>query len=165
MTTTIALRSLFDDLASDKFYQNAIGFDHIFDSLSSAARSASSQTTYPPHNLRQINDNEYVIEFAVAGFRPEDLDISVEKQVLTITGQRPDTTEIQTYLHRGLAFRSFTKQIPLAEHIEVRDAHLEHGVLSVSVVRVLPEKDRKRQITIGTTVSKIETHATPAPPS
>lgn len=165
MTTTLALRSLFDDLASDKFYQNAIGFDYMFDSLSSAARSASSQTTYPPHNLRQLDENEYVIEFAVAGFRPEDLEVSVEKRVLTITGQRPDTTEVQTYLHRGLAFRSFSKQIPLAEHIEVRDAHLEHGVLSVSVVRVLPEKDRKRQISIGTTVSRIDTDTTNPPPS
>jgi len=149
MTTTLALRSLFDELTSDKFYQNAIGFDHMFDNLSSAARSVSSQTTYPPHNLRQIADDAYVIEFAVAGFRPEDLDVSVEKQVLTITGTRPDTTDTQKYLHRGLAFRSFTKQIPLAEHIEVRDAHLEHGVLSVSVVRVLPEKERKRSIAIG----------------
>jgi molecular chaperone IbpA len=121
----------------------------MFDNLSSAARSVSSQTTYPPHNLRQIADDAYVIEFAVAGFRPEDLDVSVEKQVLTITGTRPDTTDTQKYLHRGLAFRSFTKQIPLAEHIEVRDAHLEHGVLSVSVVRVLPEKERKRSIAIG----------------
>lgn len=155
MTTTLALRTLFDELTSDKFYQNAIGFDHMFDNLSSAARSVSSQTTYPPHNLRQIADDAYVIEFAVAGFRPEDLDVSVEKQVLTITGTRPDTTDTQTYLHRGLAFRSFTKQIPLAEHIEVRDAHLEHGVLSVSVVRVLPEKERKRSIPIGKDVAAL----------
>jgi molecular chaperone IbpA len=155
MTTTLALRSLLDDLTSDKFYQNAIGFDRLFDDLSSAARSVSSQTTYPPHNLRQVADDAYIIEFAVAGFRPEDLDVSVEKQVLTVTGTRPDASDTQKYLHRGLAFRSFTKQIPLAEHIEVRDAQLEHGVLSVSVVRVLPEKERKRRIPIGQSTAAI----------
>ena len=73
----------------------------------------------------------------------------------TVTGTRPDASDTQKYLHRGLAFRSFSKQIPLAEHIEVRDAHLEHGVLSVSVVRVVPEKDRKRTIAIGNSASAI----------
>lgn len=148
MTSTLALRPLLDELTSDRFYQNAIGFDRLFDDLSSVARSVSTQTTYPPHNLRQIADDSYIIEFAVAGFRPEDLDVSVEKQVLIITGTRPDTSDTQKYLHRGLALRSFTKQIPLAAHIEVRDAQLEHGMLSVSLVRVVPEKERKRKIMI-----------------
>lgn len=143
MTRSLIPRLLFNESVMDRFYQNAVGYDQLFSELTSVADAVSGQTSYPPHNIRQVGETSYVIELAVSGFRPEDLEVTSEKQVLTVRGTRPEASENQQYLHRGLAFRSFEKQIPLAEHVEVRGVSLDYGILSVSVERVLPEKDRK----------------------
>lgn len=151
--TQLALRSLVHALEESSFptelYQHTVGFDRLFDDLRrNVAYVSESTTNYPPHNIRKIGENLYALDLAVAGFRKGDLSITVEKQVLTITGTKPTPSSEQEYLYRGLALRSFEKRIPLVETAEVRDAALEDGILTITVENVLPEKDRKRTIAI-----------------
>ena len=112
--------------------------------------------SYPPLNIIQYNEHEYAIELALAGFDKSDLDISVECGVLSIKGTRPEPSNEEPapkYLHRGLALRGFAKQIPLADDIYVKDASFEHSILRIYLERVVPEKDKKRQITVNTSKS------------
>lgn len=152
--TQLALRSLFHALQDPtELYQHTVGFDRLFDDLrGNISQVIESSTNYPPHNIRKVKDNVYALDIAVAGFRKSDIEITVEKQVLSVVGTKPKTGE-QEYLYRGLALRSFEKHIPLVETAEVREASLEDGILTIIVENVLPEKDRKRKIAIADTVS------------
>lgn len=154
--TQLALRSFFNALQDPyptELTQYTVGFDRLFDDIRSQLQQVSStQTSYPPHNIRKVEDNLYALDIAVAGFKSSDLEISVEKQVLTVKGARPATEETSSYLYRGLALRSFEKRIPLVETAEVRDAALEDGILTIIVENVIPEKEKKRLITIQSTV-------------
>lgn len=155
--TQLALRSLFNILQDQSFptelYQHTVGFDRMFDDLrGNISDVIESSTNYPPHNIRKIGENRYALDIAVAGFRKSDLEITVEKQVLSVVGTKPSKSSEQEYLYRGLALRSFEKRIPLVETAEVRDASLEDGILTIIVENVLPEKDRKRTIKIAETL-------------
>lgn len=150
--TQLALRSFINALQDPfptELAQYTVGFDRLFDDLRTQfAVVEEPRSSYPPHNIRKIKDNLYALDIAVAGFQQSDLEISVEKQVLTIKGTKPDAKEDQQYLYRGLALRSFEKNIPLVDTAEVRDASLEHGILTITVENVIPEKDQKRHISI-----------------
>lgn len=151
--TQLALRSLFNNLHDypTELTQFTVGFDRLFDNIrSQLSYVPESNQSYPPHNIRKIHENVYALEMAVAGFKQSDIDISVERQVLTITGTKPETTADKKYLYRGLASRSFQKQFPLVDTAEVREAWLEDGILTIVVENVIPEKERKKTITIGT---------------
>lgn len=156
--TQLALRTLINALQEPSFptelYQHTVGFDRLFDDLRrNIAHVADSTSNYPPHNIRKISDNVYALDLAVAGFRKSDITISVEKQVLTITGSNTASRPETEYLYRGLAMRSFEKRIPLVETAEVREASLEDGILTIVVENVLPEKQRKRSIPITSAVA------------
>lgn len=151
--TQLALRSFLNNLSSSnyvptEFYQWTVGFDRLFDELQHAGAYVE-QTNYPPHNVRQVDEHRYAIEVAVAGFEPSDLEVSFEKKVLTIKGTKPEASEDTKYIHRGLAMRSFEKQFRLADTVEVGEASLEHGVLTVHLENVIPERERKRLIAIN----------------
>jgi molecular chaperone IbpA len=129
------------------FHRATIGFDRMFDELE--RQFANSQSTgYPPYNIAQINDDEYMISIAVAGFGMDSLDITKEGNVLRIEGTTPKGDETVNYLHKGIAGRSFRREFTLADHMEVVQASLELGMLNIHVVREVPEELQPKKIAI-----------------
>ena len=129
-----------------------IGFERIFEELESArnGNSARANATYPPHNVIRIDDDNYKIELAVAGFDESDLEVTYKDNVLTIEGNK-DSKEQTEYVHQGISNRKFTKTFNLSEHIEIRGADLVNGVLSVRLERVIPDDLKPLIIKIGST--------------
>jgi len=136
-------------------YRSAVGFDRLVNLLDSAT-AASATPGWPPYNIERLakeNDDppdDYRIEVAVAGFRPDQLNIEVKENVLTITGKKDGDDAGRTFLHRGLAERSFERRFQLADHIRVQDAELAHGLLSVTLQLEVPEPKKPKQIAIRT---------------
>lgn len=130
-------------------YRTIVGFDRLANMIDSAAKQEGGNG-YPPYNIEQLNEHEYVIELAVAGFGEDDLDVQVQENVLMVTGKRDnDAAEPRQYLHRGIAERSFERRFHLADHIQVRDARLENGLLVLRLEREVPEAKKPRQIAIN----------------
>lgn len=128
-------------------YRNSVGFDR-FASLLDHAFSADTVTSgYPPYNIEALEDNRYAITLAVAGFERGDLDINVEKGVLTVRGRKEDQQQ-RYYLHQGIANRTFERKFSLAEHVEVTGAELNNGLLTISLVKEVPEAMKPRSIEI-----------------
>ena len=129
------------------FARATVGFDRMFEELGREFANSKS-LGYPPYNVVQDNEDEYTISLAIAGFSMEDLDITLEKNVLTIEGTSPDTPDPLTYLHRGIGNRNFRRQFTLAAHIEVEGADLENGMLHVNLKRNIPEDQKPKKINI-----------------
>jgi molecular chaperone IbpA len=144
MTKTLSLRSI--DIP--QLHRFGIGFDSMFDDLMRTAQSQSG-TNYPPHNVIKTGENTSVIEVAVAGFAEGEIDISVDKQILTIAGaiQRAED-EAHEYLHRGISRRDFRQTFTLADHVEVKNASVRDGILTVYLEREVPESARPKTIAI-----------------
>ena len=123
-----------------------IGFDRMFDGFE---HRATNTTGYPPHNIVRLAENLYCIEMAVAGFKKSDVQVEVEDTTLTVRGTS-ETLESATreYLHRGLSSRDFVRSFPLAEHMVVKDAKIENGVLTINIERIVPEALKARVIDI-----------------
>lgn len=132
-------------------YRSAVGFDRMERLLQSAART-SQENGWPPYNIETTGENTYRIEIAVAGFKPDELNLEVKENLLTVTGKKAanDDTAQKTYLHRGLAERDFERRFQLADYVMVTDANLDNGLLSISLKRELPEALKPRRIEIGT---------------
>ncbi|HYG85671.1 MAG TPA: Hsp20 family protein [Azospirillum sp.] len=128
-------------------FRSTVGFDRLFDLLDGATRYEPSDN-YPPYNIEKIAEDTYRITMAVAGFGPEDLAITAQPNLLVIAGQKAKQDDIQ-YLHHGLATRAFERRFELADYVQVKDAHLENGLLSVDLVREIPEAMKPRTIRIG----------------
>ena len=128
-------------------YRSVVGFDRLADLLDAASTEAASG--YPPYNIERTGDNAYRIEIAVAGFKPEDLNIEVKENLLAVQGRKPANDEAKRYLHRGLAERNFERRFQLADYVVVEDAQLANGLLSISLKRELPEALKPRRIEIG----------------
>jgi molecular chaperone IbpA len=135
----------------DALSRALIGFDTMFDQME--RRYANSVTNnYPPHNILKTGDNLYEIQIAVTGFEKSEISVTVESNVLTVAGEgaesiRHESPEI-VYLHRGLATRDFVKEFPLAEHIEVVGAETKNGMLTIKLVRNIPESAKPKVIDI-----------------
>ena len=127
------------------FFRSSVGFDHLLDLLEQGSESAQG---YPPYNIERTDENRYQVTVAVAGFAEKDLSIEVRDGVLTLEGKR-DPDNKATYLHQGIAGRGFQRQFQLAEHMEVRGARLENGLLSVDLERIVPEEKKPRRIAIN----------------
>ena len=133
-------------------YRSAVGFDRLANLLENASRATSQDTGYPPYNIETTGENAYRIEIAVAGFSPDELNIEVKENLLTVTGRKTandDQAPQKTYLHRGLAERDFERRFQLADYVVVTDANLVNGLLSISLKRELPEALKPRRIEIG----------------
>lgn len=142
-------------------YRSAVGFDRLANLLESAART-SQEGGYPPYNIETTGENAYRIEIAVAGFSPDELDIEVKENLLTVSGRKTandDAATQRTYLHRGLAERDFERRFQLADYVIVTDANLSNGLLSIALKRELPEALKPRRIEIGTGSALIEGEA------
>jgi molecular chaperone IbpA len=127
-------------------YRSTVGFDRLFDLLDSAARVEAS---WPPYNIEKVGADEYRITMAVAGFGPDDIEMVQEGTSLTVSGQRQPEPNAAQYLHRGIAGRSFKQTFSVAEHVKVTGASLENGMLTVDLVREVPEAYKPRRISIG----------------
>lgn len=130
------------------FHRATIGFDRLFQEMDRAFENTKS-VGYPPYNIVQINDDEYMISLAVAGFGMDNLDITLDKNVLTVEGVTPKGDENLNYLHKGIGGRNFRRQFTLADHIEVENATLELGMLHIHLVRDVPEALQPKRITIS----------------
>lgn len=130
--------------------RTTVGFDRLARTLDSLA--TEQVPSYPPYNIEKLNDDDYVITMAVAGFSQDELDIVVKENTLTVRGKTAadDSGEERQFLHRGIAARAFERQFSLADHIKVADARLENGLLHVSLKREVPEEAKPRSIPIAT---------------
>jgi molecular chaperone IbpA len=127
-------------------WRSTIGFDRLFDVLDEVQRT--SEETYPPYNIERIGENRFQISVALAGFTPEEVALTVEQNVLTLEGRKTEKEEKQ-FLHRGISARSFKRQFTLADHVEVKGARFENGLLFVDLVREIPEAMKPRSIAIN----------------
>jgi len=142
-------------------HRNTVGFDRLF-SLLDQVGTVDTGTTYPPYNIERTGENAYRITVAVAGFADKDLDIEVKENTLAIRGDRQASAKAASdakpveVLHQGIAARAFERRFQLADHVEVRGASLENGLLHVELVREIPEtlKPRSIPIALGATAPK-----------
>jgi len=138
-------------------YRNTVGFDGMFNLLDTAMQqSRSTSSGYPPYDIESVEDGKYRITLAVAGFAEKDLDIQVERGVLTVSGKRDDDGQ-NGYLHNGIAKRSFQRKFQLADHVEVVGADLVNGLLQVSLVKEIPDAMKPKKIAIGQNERDAET--------
>jgi len=126
------------------FFRSTVGFDRLLNLLDTA-----SEQGYPPYNIERGDENNYRVTVAVAGFAEKDLAVDVKDRVLTVSGKK-DEAEKPTFLHQGIAGRAFERSFQLAEHVEVKAARLENGLLHVDLERVVPEEKKPRRIAIDT---------------
>jgi molecular chaperone IbpA len=143
---TLTLRS-FDIPSIHKF---GIGFDNMFDELMRVSAQQSG-TNYPPYNIVQINEDEYTISLAVAGFGLDNLSVTKDKNFLIVEGKeyQSDSEKIvPNYLHKGISNRDFRREFQLADHVEISNAHLELGILSIHLRREVPEEAKPKTIAI-----------------
>ena len=138
------MRSAFD---FSPFRRSTVGFDRLFDLLENSAAGQTADN-YPPFDLVQLDDNSFRISLAVAGFKKEEIDITAQQNLLIVSGRRKDD-DGSGYIHRGIATRSFERRFGLADHVMVRSADLSDGLLSIDLVREIPEAMRPRKISLG----------------
>jgi molecular chaperone IbpA len=130
-------------------YRSSIGFDRLFDLLDSVTGLDQATAGYPPYNIERLGDNEYRITMAVAGFAQDEVRVDVKEQTLTVAGARKAEDKGRQYLHRGIAARNFERRFQLADHVEVKGADLQDGLLHIELVRNVPERLKPRTIAIG----------------
>lgn len=131
------------------FFRSTVGFDRFMRILEDDL--PRTNTSYPPYNIEKRDEDSYRVSMAVAGFLMDDIDITVQDNLLTVTGsQARDTQEKETtYLHRGIAMRNFEQKFQLADYIEVENASMENGMLYIDLVREVPESKKPRKININ----------------
>jgi molecular chaperone IbpA len=129
-------------------FRTAIGFDRLARLMDSTASGQEAQT-YPPYNIEKVGEDAYRLTVAVAGFRPEELDITVKDNTLFIAGRVANEGPKTELLYRGIAGRAFERRFVLADHIVVDGADVQHGLLHVGLRRVVPESLKPRKIAIG----------------
>ena len=141
------MRSAFD---FSPYRRSTVGFDRLFDMLENSSFGAS-QENYPPFDLIREGENEYRIQLAVAGFKPDEIDITAQQNVLIVSGRKNEESDEKgtDFVYRGIANRSFERRFALADHIQVKDADLKDGLLSIALVREIPEAMKPRKINIA----------------
>jgi molecular chaperone IbpA len=141
------MRSAFDFAP---YRRSSVGFDRLFDMLENSSFEGA-QENYPPFDLIKDGDNQYRIELAVAGFKPDEIDITAQQNVLIVSGRKTEESGQKgaDYVYRGIANRSFERRFALADHIQVRGADMKDGLLSIELVREIPEAMKPKKISIG----------------
>jgi len=136
-------------------YRSTVGFDRLVQLLDSVSGFDGGEApAYPPYNIERLGDNDYRITMAIAGFKESELKLEVKEQMLTVKGDKAGDDKERTYLHRGIATRAFERRFQLADHVEVKGANLEDGLLHIDLVRNVPERLKPRTITIGSEAPK-----------
>ena len=141
------MRSAFDFAP---FRRSTVGFDRLFDMLENS-NMGQAQENYPPFDLIRKGENDYCIQLAVAGFKPDEIDITAQQNVLIVSGRKSDESGEKDgdFIYRGIANRSFERRFALADHIQVRGADLKEGMLAIELVREIPEAMKPRKIAVG----------------
>lgn len=129
-------------------YRSSIGFDRLINLLEANQGQGNNNGGYPPYNVELVAENHYRITIAVAGFAQSELDITSHDNLLIVRGSHPEEQQERTYLYQGIAERNFERKFQLAEHVHVRDAKLENGLLYIDLERVVPEANKPRRIEI-----------------
>jgi molecular chaperone IbpA len=141
-------------------WRSTIGFDHLFDVLNEVQRTA--EESYPPYNIERLDENRFQISVALAGFTTDEVALTVEQNVLTLEGRKSEK-EGKTFLHRGISARNFKRQFTLADHVEVKGARFDNGLLIIELIREVPEAMKPRRIAINgaspSNVTQIEAKA------
>ena len=135
---------------------NSVGFDRIFDAFERIGEATlpNKAQTYPPFNILKVSENAYRIEIAVAGFKSNQLEVTVEENKLIVSGKANPSVSGE-YLHRGIGTRDFTHEFTLAETVEVRSADMIEGFLTIQLVNVVPDEKKPRKILIGSSSAKV----------
>jgi|TARA_R100000656_G_C3905711_1_gene119778 molecular chaperone IbpA len=131
----------------DPFKNLTVGFDDIFDQLSSMSKYVNDIPNYPPYNIKKVGKDKYQLDMALAGFSKDDVKVEVKENTLTVSASSSDK-EDDSYVHKGIAKRAFKRSWTLVEHLEVQDAKLKDGVLTVDMKLNLPEEKKPKTITI-----------------
>lgn len=139
-------------------YRSTVGFDRLFGMLDTLANPDGNVPSYPPYNIERTGENAYRVTLAVAGFGEKDLSIEAKENTLTIKGEKKEVSEggENEVLYRGIAARSFERRFQLADHVEVKGASLENGLLHVDLVREIPEAMKPRTIAINGKTKQVE---------
>jgi len=128
------------------FRRSTVGFDRLFDMLESG--SGQPGDNYPPFDLERVDDDRYRITLAVAGFSPDEIDITAQQNLLIVSGRKREDDGRQ-YIHRGIATRAFERRFGLADYVQVRNADLRDGILAIDLVREIPEEMKPRKVSIN----------------
>ncbi|MBR0551229.1 Hsp20 family protein [Stakelama marina] len=146
------------------YRRSAIGFDRLFDMLESRARDAATDN-YPPFNLERLGDDHYRITLAVAGFKPDEIDITAQQNMLLVAGKKDDSNGQRDgdFLHLGIANRSFERRFELADFIRVDNANLSDGLLTIDLVREIPEAMKPKKIAVGSEAPEAIENSKPEP--
>jgi molecular chaperone IbpA len=146
---------LFDPFSFPKQFNTTVGFEPILKRLAEMAETMPKMQTYPPYNIKKVDENKYVIELAVAGFGRQDLELELQDGTLTVKGSV--NSEDGDYLYKGIAERAFTRQFTLADTVEVKNADLINGMLKIWLERFIPEEKKPKKINIGETETESST--------
>jgi molecular chaperone IbpA len=141
------------------YRRSMVGFDRLFDLLEGDMRGGTWNDGYPPFDLERQGDDSYRITLAVAGFRPDEIEVVAQQNQLTVTGKRSEDQDVGEYLHRGIAARPFERRFQLADFVEVRSAEFDNGMLRIDLQKIVPEAMKPRKIEIthaGNGMSSIE---------
>ncbi|MBO0764454.1 MAG: Hsp20 family protein [Hyphomicrobiaceae bacterium] len=131
-------------------YRSTVGFERLFDLIDSVAGFDQAAAGYPPYNIEQLGEDKYRITMAVAGFGQDEIRVDVKDQTLSVAGAKKADEKQRRYVHRGIAARNFERRFQLADHVEVKGADLQDGLLHIELVRNVPERLKPRTIAIGT---------------
>jgi len=137
-------------------YRNTIGYDRLASILDSAFRTEQGNSSYPPYDIEAIDEHRYAISLAVAGFTRDELDIQVERGVLTVKGRKLEDKTKHNYLYQGIATRAFERKFNLADHVEITGAKLTNGLLTIELKHELPEAMKPKRIEIDPDSSVLE---------
>jgi molecular chaperone IbpA len=134
-------------------YRSSIGFDRMANLLDNLSRSEQTQPSYPPYNIELTGEDKYRITMAVAGFDSSEIAIEVNQNLLRVSANKPNDTQEKTYLHQGIAARSFERKFQLADHVQVQSANYQNGLLHIDLHRIIPESMKPRSIPISVSAS------------
>jgi len=137
------------------YRRSTVGFDHLFDLLENKVRQNAGDN-YPPFNIERRGDEEYRITLAVAGFRPNDIDITAQQNLLTVHGRKRDDSPEGQMLHVGIANRGFERRFELADYVRVENADLADGLLTIDLVREVPEAMKPKKIAVNGQTTKLK---------
>lgn len=129
-------------------YRSSVGFDRLASLLNNAYNSDSAGGSYPPYNIEVLDEKSYAVTLALAGFESNELDIQVEKGVLTVKGHKAQDVK-REFLHQGIPNRTFERKFNLADHVEVTSADFKNGLLTINLVKEIPEAMKPKQIKIS----------------
>jgi molecular chaperone IbpA len=135
------------------YRRSTVGFDRLFDMLESGSGAAGDN--YPPFDLERVDDDEYRITLAVAGFGADEIDIVAQQNLLVVSGRKREG-EGRQYIHRGIATRAFERRFGLADYVQVKNADLRDGILAIDLVREIPEEMKPRKVSINAGAGSIE---------